>query len=76
MKMKTYTIIAYVIPAGGHHVETVTGETPTDAALRLRARLKLASAEFEVVAVVAGNLRFEMLDPRAVALAPFAASSP
>ncbi len=74
--MNTYTIFAYIIPAGGHHVETVTATDASTAALQLRARLGLAMREFEVVAVVRGAVMFEPVDEKQFALAPFSPDSP
>jgi hypothetical protein len=74
--MNTFTVFAYVIPAGGHHVESLPGLDATDAVIRLRERLELEHSELEVVAVIAGPLAFERVDATRVALAPYAASSP
>ena len=74
--MNTFTIFAYVIPAGAHHVEEVPGLDATDAVIRLREKLGLNLSELEVVAVVPGALAFEWVDPSRVALAPYSASSP
>ncbi|MFO1448253.1 MAG: hypothetical protein U1F61_08870 [Opitutaceae bacterium] len=69
--MNTYTVIAYVVPAGGHHVETVPGINATDAVIRLRERLGLQQAELEIVGVTVGIVRFTLVDASAVALAPY-----
>ena len=74
--MHLFTLVVYILPAGGHHVEAVPGLDATDAVLRLRARLGLDESELEVVAVIAGTLAFERVDATRVALAPYAASSP
>lgn len=74
--MNTYTVIAYVVSAGGHHVETVTGLNATDAAIRLRERLGLQRAELEIVAVAPGAVRFTLVDASAVALAPYCPACP
>jgi hypothetical protein len=74
--MNTYTIIAYVLPAGGHHVETVTGPDPTTAAVQLRDKLELKFEEFEIVAITAGKIDFVEYDVRQLALAPFSPGSP
>ena len=71
--MNTYTVIAYVVPAGGHHVETVPGINATDAVIRLRERLGLQQAELEIVGVAIGIVRFTLVDASSVALAPYAA---
>lgn len=74
--MPTYTVIAYIVPAGGHHIEEVEAATATEAAVAVRTKLTLAQREFEVIAVTAGSLSFEAVDHRQVALAPFSPSSP
>ena len=73
--MKTYTIIVYVVPAGGHHVESLDAIDATDAVIRLRTRLDLAPAECEVVAVACGLLHFEPVDSAQIALAPYCSAS-
>ena len=74
--MKTYTVLAYNLPAGGHHIESLAATDATDAVLRLRAKLALVINELEVVAVVSGTLDFELVDAARVALAPYSAASP
>lgn len=69
--MHTYTIIAYVVPAGAHLVETMAGIDPTDAVLRLRERLGLKLGEMEIVAVTQGVMKFSTVDAKMVALAPY-----
>ena len=34
--MNTYTVIAFVLPAGGHHMETAPTADATGATIRLR----------------------------------------
>ncbi len=68
--MKTYTVIAYNLPAGGHHIESLAADDATDAVIRLREKLSLAIGDLEVVAVVNGPLSFELVDATRVALAP------
>ena len=74
--MNTFTIIAYIVPAGGHHVETVSGSDATDAAVRLREQLGLRQDEMEIVAVARGAIEFAMVDTTCVALAPYSPASP
>ena len=74
--MKTYTVVAYSLPAGGHHVESLAADDATDAVIRLREKLSLAMGDLEVVAVVNGTLNFELVDATRVALAPYSAASP
>ena len=74
--MKTYTVLAYNLPAGGHHIEALTATDATDAVIRLREKLALAINELEVIAVVTGTLHFELVDAARVALAPYSAASP
>lgn len=74
--MKTFTIVAYVLPAGGHHVETLPAVDGTAAALQLREKLDLSLQEFEVVGVIAGAVEFVPVDHRQLALAPFSSASP
>ena len=74
--MNTYTVFAYNLPAGGHHVESLAADDATDAVIRLREKLALAMGELEVVAVVSGTLSFERVDHTRVALAPYSAASP
>jgi len=74
--MNTYTVIAYTMPAGGHHIESLAAADATDAVIRLREKLALAIDELEVVAVVSGALNFELVDATRVALAPYSAASP
>ncbi len=69
--MNTYTIVAYVVPAGAHMVETMTGTGATDAVLRLREQLGLKLREMEIVAVVHGTVEFMTVDSKMVALAPY-----
>ena len=74
--MKTYTVLAYDLLAGGHHVESLAADDATDAVIRLREKLTLTIGELEVVAVVSGTLAFEFVDATRVALAPYSAASP
>ena len=69
--MKLFTIIAYVLSAGGHYVGTAEGENATAAVTQLLEKLKLPAWDFEVVAVVAGQLAFETLDGSKVTFAPY-----
>ena len=74
--IKTYTVIAYDIPAGGHHVEAIMAKDATHAALQLRTKLGLSMPDLEIVGVVPGPVIFETIDPQRVALAPFSPASP
>lgn len=69
--MNPYTVFVYIVPAGGHLVETVDADDPTAAIIRLRERLNLNKEECEVVAVARGRLIFECADAARVALAPY-----
>ncbi len=73
--MPTFTVFAYVVPAGGHHVATITAPDATAAAIALRETLQLAGHEFEVVAVAHGAVAFAPVDERMLALAPHTADS-
>jgi hypothetical protein len=72
--MNTYTVIVYVVPAGGHHVGTVAATDATDAVVRLREQLLLESHQCELVGVIAGKVCFELVDCSQVALAPYCAA--
>ena len=72
--MNTYTIIIYVEPAGGHYVGTVDATDATDAVVRLREQLLLEAHECELVGVIAGRVRFELVDCTQVALVPYCAA--
>ena len=74
--MNTFTVFAYIVPAGAHHVEELAATDATDAVIRLREKLELDLADVEVVAVVRGTLQFESVDSSRAALAPYSASSP
>ncbi len=69
-----YTVIAYLIPAGAHCVETLAAENATDAAVRLRRKLGCERGELEIVAVAWGRAAFEPVDASQVALAPHCAA--
>lgn len=74
--MKTYTVIAYDLSAGGHHVEETLAKDATLAALQIRTKLGLTMPEFEIVGVIAGPVSFETVDATRVALAPYSPASP
>ena len=74
--MNTFTVIAYNVPVGGHHVETLTAASATEAALQLRGDLGLTHAELEIIAVAEGEVKFALLDASLVALAPYSPASP
>lgn len=67
--MNTFTVIAFVLPAGAHHLETIEALDATDAVIRVREKLLLDLDALEVVAVIRGAVRFELVDATAVALA-------
>ncbi len=69
--MNTYTVIAYVVPAGAHHVESLEATDATAAVIQLREQLRLTKEECEVVAVACGRMSFECVDAAQVALAPY-----
>ncbi len=75
-EMKTFTVIAYILPEGGHHVETLDATDATEAALSIRTRLELSLEDFEVVAVAEGKVAWCEVDHARVNLAPFARTSP
>jgi hypothetical protein len=70
--MKTYTVIGYDLPDGGHCVETIDADNPTEAAVEAGKRRTLTKEEWEIVAVVEGELQFCQVDHTAVNLAPYA----
>ena len=74
--MKTFTVIAYILPEGGHQVETLDATDATEAALSIRTRLELSREEFEVVAVAEGKAVWCEVDQTRVNLAPYARTSP
>lgn len=74
--LNTYTVIAYVVPDGGHLVETVRAETPSAAALAVRTRLGLKREEFEIVGVAEGQVPWTQVDETKLALAPYSPASP
>lgn len=74
--MNTYTVIAYVLPEGGHHIETIEANDATLAALAVREKLELTKEEFEVVAVAHGRVTFDHVDASRLALAPHSPRSP
>jgi hypothetical protein len=74
--MNTYTVIAYVVPEGGHHIETIEAADATAAAIQLREKHGFKLREFEVVAVAKGRLEFEVVDDKQLALAPYSITSP
>lgn len=74
--MRNFTVIAYVLPAGGHHVEEVTADDATEAAITLRTRLGLTKEEFEIVLIANGPLAYAEFDVAQLALAPFSPASP
>lgn len=69
-----YTVVAYLIPAGAHCVETLVAASATDAAVRLRRKLGCERGELEIVAVIWGRANFEPVDASQVALAPHCAA--
>lgn len=72
----TCTVVAYVVPDGGHLVETVRAETPSAAAVAVRTRLGLKREEFEVVGVAEGRVPWTQVDESELALAPYSPASP
>ncbi|MDD3179483.1 MAG: hypothetical protein PHQ04_03945 [Opitutaceae bacterium] len=75
--MNIYTVVAYDVPADGHHIETFTAVDATDAALQLLAKLGHTHADLEIVAVAIGTIqRFALLDASLVALAPHSPAAP
>lgn len=74
--MNTYTIVAYILSAGGHHVEESEGMDPADAAIRLRNKHGLTKEDFEIVGIIPGKDPFVNFDCKDLNLAPFTALSP
>lgn len=74
--MNTFTVVAYILSAGGHHVEAVEASDSTSAALQVREKLGLARDDFEIVVVARGSITFEAVDKTRLALAPYSATSP
>lgn len=74
--MKTFTVVAYVLPDGGHYVESVRAADATTAVLEMREKLHLKQEEFEVIGVINGKADFAIVDHTRVALAPFSPASP
>jgi hypothetical protein len=74
--MKPFTVIAYIVPDGGHYVETITAANATEAALQLRTQLGLEVEEFEIVGVAQGSVPFAPVEEGRIALAPYSAASP
>jgi hypothetical protein len=69
--MNRYTVIVYVLPAGAHQVEEIEAVNATAAVVQLRERMLLTREECEVVAVACGPVRFECVNAKEVALAPY-----
>lgn len=69
--MKTFTVIGYHLPDGGHVVTEVYAEDATSATLAVRGKLGATKEQFEVVGVVGGVVSFEQVDQSLVALAPY-----
>lgn len=67
--MNTFTVIAFVLPASAHHLESIEAIDATDAVIRVREKLLLDQDAFEVVAVIRGAVHFELMDATAVVLA-------
>jgi len=74
--MNTYTVLVYVVPAGGHLVGTVEAVDATDAVIQLRTKLLLKAQECELVAVIRGQVHVELVDCSQVALAPYCTPTP
>lgn len=74
--MKTFTVVAYVLPDSGHYVKTVTAPDATTAVVSLRKKLRLKRKEFEVIGVIIGKVDFATVDHARVALAPYSPASP
>ena len=74
--MNVYTVIAYLVRDGGHYVGTINAPTPTEAVVQIREKLGIDREHFEVVAVAQGEIKFECVDPKTVALAPYSAAQP
>ncbi|MDQ5977165.1 MAG: hypothetical protein QG602_137 [Verrucomicrobiota bacterium] len=74
--METFTVVAYILPDGGHYVKTVTAADATTAAVLMRKKLRLKLREFEVIGVIKGKVDFATVDRTRVALAPYTPASP
>lgn len=70
--MKTYTVIGYDLPCGGHRVESLEAESPTEAAKKLIDQNAATKYDIEIVGVIEGEVQFCPLDHTALNLAPFA----
>lgn len=70
--MKTYTVIGYDLPCGGHRVESVNAASPTEAAIKLGKKHDLTPQEWEIIGVMEGEMQCCLLDHTALNLAPFA----
>lgn len=74
--MNTYTIIAYILPDGGHYVQTVEATDPNEAGTQLRTKLGLQRDDFEIVGIAEGAVKFLNFDPSKLNMAPFSPASP
>jgi hypothetical protein len=72
--MKTFTVIARIVPEGVHYLGTESAENGTNAALQARDRLHLTPQQFEVVAVAAGEIPWVPVTRDRIALAPLVPS--
>lgn len=74
--MKTYTIIAYIVPDGASYTETVFAETATEAALLVKklfgekTERALLRDEFEVICAIEGVPEFCVVDHEKINLFP------
>ncbi len=74
--MKTYTIIAYIVPDGASYSETVLAKDATKAALLVKKTFgekterALLKDEFEVIAAIEGCAEFCAVDHKKLNLFP------
>lgn len=74
--MKTFTVVAYVLPDGGHYIKTVTAPDAMTAVVSMRKKLRLKRQEFEVIGVIIGKVDFATVDHARVAFASYSPASP
>lgn len=68
--MKEYTVLYYILSAGGSNSATVQAVNATEAAIQVREKLDVDYKDFEVIGVIVGNPAFEIVDGRKVQLHP------
>lgn len=71
--MSIYTVIGYDLPNGGHRVEAIEADSPTEAAIKAGKQHDLTIRQWEIIGVIEGEVQFCPLDHNALNLAPVAA---